>query len=126
MLGPDVVVPQAQRLTQGQLQDLLGPRRERDLTRGDLLTGADNAHDLGPHPLDGDAERFERTGGEPLLLAQQPEQDVLGPDVVVLEGPRLFLGQDDHVAGALGEFLEQSVKVRTALAADNGCRAIRG
>src|SRR5207247_3396733 len=54
VLGPDVVVAQAQRLAQRELEDLLGPRRERDLPGRDLLTGADDAHDLGAHTLDGD------------------------------------------------------------------------
>src|SRR3954447_10063170 len=47
VLGADVVVAQAQRLAQSQLEDLLGPRRERDLAAGDLLTGADDADHLG-------------------------------------------------------------------------------
>ena len=32
VLGPDVVVPELQRLAQGELEHLLGPRRERDVT----------------------------------------------------------------------------------------------
>ncbi len=36
----------------------------------------------------------------------QPEQDVLGTDVVVIEKPRLFLGKDDHPAGPVCESFE--------------------
>ncbi len=100
--------PERQRLAQRQLEDLLGARRERDLAGGDLLTGADDPHDLGADALDGDVEGLEHAGGEALLLAQQPEQDVLGADVVVLEGPRLLLGEDDDLAGSLCESLEHS------------------
>ena len=107
VLGADVVVAERERLAQRQLEDLLGPRRERDLAGGDLLTGADDPHHLGAHPLDGDVERLEHPRGEALLLAQQPEQDVLGADVVVLQRPGLFLGQDDHLAGSFCESLEQ-------------------
>ena len=107
MLGADVVVAEAQRLAQRQLEHLLGARRERDLAGGDLLAGADDADDLGADALDGDVERLEHAGGEALLLAQQAEQDVLGADVVVLERPRLLLGEDDHLAGPLCESLEQ-------------------
>ena len=107
VLRADVVVAKRERLAQRQLEHLLGARRERDLTGGDLLTGADDPDHLGPHPLDGDVERLEHPRGEALLLAQQPEQDVLGADVVVLQGPGLFLGQDDHLARAFCKSLEQ-------------------
>ena len=106
VLGADVVVAEGERLAQRQLEHLLGARRERDLAGGDLLTGADDAHDLGAHALDGDVEALEDAGREALLLAQEAEQDVLGPDVVVLQRPRLLLGEDDHLTGSLCESLE--------------------
>ena len=108
VLGADVVVAERERLAQGQLEHLLGARRERDLAGGDLLAGADDADDLGADALDGDVERLEHAGGEALLLAQQAEQDVLGADVVVLEGPGLLLGEDDHLPGPFCESLEQT------------------
>jgi len=46
VLGADVVVAEAQRLAQRELEHLLGARREGNLAGGDLLTGADDAHDL--------------------------------------------------------------------------------
>ena len=107
VLGADVVVAEAQRLAEGELEDLLGARREGDLAGGDLLTGADDAHDLRAHALDGDVEGLEDAGGQALLLAEQAEQDVLGADVVVLERARLFLGEDHHLARSLCESLEQ-------------------
>ena len=109
VLGADVVVAERERLAQRQLEHLLGARRERDLAGGDLLAGADDADDLRAHALDGDVEGLEDAGGEALLLAQQAEQDVLGADVVVLERPRLLLGEDDHLAGPLCESLEHDV-----------------
>jgi hypothetical protein len=36
----------------------------------------------------------------------QSEKDVLGTDVVVVEEPRLFLGENDHPAGPVGEPFE--------------------
>ena len=107
VLGADVVVAERERLAQRQLEHLLGARRERDLAGGDLLAGADDADHLGADALDRDVERLEHPGGEALLLAQQPEQDVLGADVVVLERAGLFLRQDDHLPGPLCESLEQ-------------------
>ena len=41
-----------------------------------------------------------------LALADEPEQDVLGTDVVVVEHLGLFLGQDDNATGAVRESLE--------------------
>src|SRR5256885_1441787 len=41
------------------------------------------------------------------LFAQQPEQDVLRADVVVLERPRLVLGEDDDLPCPFGEAFEQ-------------------
>src|SRR6201999_760611 len=91
VLGADVVVAQAERLAQRQLEHLLGARGERNLSRGDLLAGADDADDLRAHSFDRDVEGLENTSGETLLLAKETEQDVLGADVVVLERPRLLL-----------------------------------
>ena len=108
VLGADVVVAEAQRLAQRELQDLLGARGERDLPGGDLLTGADDAHDLGAHALDGDVQALEDPRGEPLLLAEEAEQDVLGPDVVVLERSRFLLRENDHLSGSLCESLEHA------------------
>ncbi len=106
VLGADVVVAQGQSLAKGQLEDLLRARRERDLPGGDLLTGADDPHDLCADALDGDVQRFENASGEALLLAEQPEQDVLGADVVVLESARLLLREDDDLPCSLCESLE--------------------
>ena len=111
VLGADVVVAERERLAQRQLEHLLGARRERDLAGGDLLAGADDADDLGADALDGDVERLEHARGEALLLAQQPEQDVLGADVVVLQGPGFLLREDDHLPGPFCESLEQLFSV---------------
>ena len=109
MLGADVVVAEAQRLAQGELEDLLRARRERDLPGGDLLAGADDPHDLRADALDGDVQRLQHARGEALLLAQQPEQDVLGADVVVLERARLLLRENDHLPGSFCKSLEHGL-----------------
>src|SRR5215213_139280 len=108
VLGADVVVAERERLAEGELEHLLGARGERDLAGGDLLAGADDADDLRAHSLGRDVERLEDAGCQALLLAEQPEQDVLGADVVVLERARLFLRQDDDLTGSLCESLEQN------------------
>ena len=52
------------------------------------------------------AKALEHPRGQPLLLTQQAEKDVLGADVVVLERPRLFLRENDHLPRPLCESLE--------------------
>src|SRR5450759_4393782 len=106
VLGADVVVAQAERLAQRELEHLLGARREGDLPGGDLLTRADDPHDLRAHPLNGDVKALQHARGQPLLRAQQPEQDVLRAYVVVLERPRLLLRENDHLTGPFCESLE--------------------
>ena len=106
VLGADVVVAEAERLAQRELEHLLRPRRERDLARGDLFTRPDDPDDLSAHALDRDIERLEYARGQSFLFAEEAEQNVLGADVVVLERPRFFLSQDDYLAGSLCESLE--------------------
>ena len=110
VLGADVVVAEGERLAQRQLEDLLGARRERDLAGGDLVALADDARDLRADLLHRDVERLEDARGETLLLAQQPEQDVLRADVVVLQRPRLVLRENDDLPCPFGESLEQLLR----------------
>ena len=106
VLGADVVVAERERLAQRQLEHLLRAGREGDLAGRDLVALADDPRDLRAHLFDRDVERLEHARGKTLLLAQQPEQDVLGADVVVLEGPCLVLRENDDLASPLCESLE--------------------
>src|SRR5262249_52868725 len=110
VLGADVVVADPERFPQRELEHLLRPRRERDLAGRRLLAEADDLLHLRADGVGGDLERAEGAGGDALLLAQEPEQEVLGADVVVLEGAGLFLRQDDHVPRPLREPLEHRAK----------------
>ncbi len=107
VLGADVVVAELQRLAERQLEDLLGPRGEGRRARGGRAGGADGLLHLLPDGLEGDAERLEGLGGDALALVDQPEQDVLGPDEVVVEEAGLLLGQHEDPAGPVGEAFEQ-------------------
>jgi hypothetical protein len=124
VLRADVVVAEAQRFAERELEDLLRARRERDLARGHLVALADDARDLGAHLLDGDVERLEHPRGEALLLAQQAEQDVLGADVVVLQRPRFVLGEDDDLTGSFGESFEHLVSLAGRLSIAGKTEAI--
>ena len=109
VLGADVVVAELQRLPERELEDLLGARREGDVARRRGAALADDLLDLRADGLEGDAEGLEGLGGDAFALVDQPEQDVLGADVAVVEEASLLLGQDHHSAGPVGEPFEQGV-----------------
>ncbi len=99
VLGADVVVAELERLAERQLEHLLGAGGEGDVPAGRRAALADDLLDLAAHRLERDAEGLERLGGDTLTLVDQPEQDVLGADVVVVEQPRFFLRQHDDSTG---------------------------
>jgi hypothetical protein len=74
VLGADVVVARATAPRGAQLEHLLRARREGDLAGGDLLTGADDAHNLGAHALDGDVEALEDAGRRPSSSRRRPSR----------------------------------------------------
>ncbi len=109
VLGADVVVAERQRFAQRELEHLLRARGERDLAGGDLVALADDPRDLCAHLLDGDVERLEHARSEAFFLAQQAEQDVLRPDVVVLQRPRFVLRENHDLTSPLCKPFEHSV-----------------
>ena len=106
VLGADVVVAQLEGFAQRQLEDLLGPRGERDVPGRRRAALADDLLDLVAHGLQRDAEALEGLGGDALTLVDEAEQDVLGADVGVVEQARFLLGEDDDPAGPIGESFE--------------------
>src|SRR5206468_3787329 len=107
VLGADVVVAQLKGFPEGELEHLLGPRRERRRTGGGRSSGTDGLLNLFPHRLEADPERLERLRGDTLTLVDQAQQDVLGADEVVVEQPRFFLGQYQDSSGSVGKTFEQ-------------------
>ena len=108
VLGADVVMAELVGLAQGQLEHLLGPRRERDVPGlGRRLAPWPIAvlHRL-PHLVQADAHRGKRRGPDALALVDEPEQDVLGADAVVAERPGFALRQGHHAPRPVGEPLE--------------------
>ncbi len=103
VLGPDVVVVELAGLFEGQLDDALGARREDHLLLDGLAAPADDRLDLLAHLGQVDPKRLEDFGRQALTLGDDPEQDVLGPDVVVPEPLRLFLSEHDAAPRAFGE-----------------------
>lgn len=108
VFGVDVVLSEVLRLTQRPLERILRFWRERDRSgRCGLIAPTDHLHDSVTHPIYSDAKRFQHVGAGTALLADQPEQEVLGTDVLVLELVSGRIRLDDRLAGAVCESLEQ-------------------
>jgi predicted MFS family arabinose efflux permease len=106
VLRPDVAVAELPGRRQRPLQHRLGARRERDVPVRRPLAPADQLLDLLAERLQADPQRVERLRAHPLALGDQAQQDVLGPDVVVVEAPGLVLRQHDNPPRPVGESLE--------------------
>lgn len=106
VLGADVLVAELQCLTQGQLQHLLGAWGKRDITARRVATGADDLLNLGTHRVEGNPHGLERLGGHPFTLLDQPQEDVLGTDVIVIQRSRFLLCQDDNASCPVGKPFE--------------------
>src|SRR5699024_5789362 len=106
VLGADVIVAQLPGLTQAELEDALRARGERDVAGPRTLPLPDDRLRLAAVALERDAEALEGLGGHALPLVDEPQQDVLGADVIVVEHPGLFLGQNDDAPYAVGKPLE--------------------
>ena len=85
VFGADVVVAELERLAQGQFEDLLGPRGERDVARRFSAPPADDLLDLVADRPERDAQRVQSLGGDALAFVDQAEEHVFGADVVVAE-----------------------------------------
>src|SRR6478736_5400330 len=106
VLGADVAVAELERLAERVLEDLLRAGREGNVTGGGLLPLADDLLDLGPDRFERDVERFEGLRGDAFAFVDQTQEDVLGPDVVVVEQASFLLREDNHPSGPVGEPFE--------------------
>ncbi len=106
MLSADVRMTQLQALAHGVLDNLLGARREGNVSRRGLLALTDNVNNLLADILERDVQRFERLSSHAFALTDETEQDVFGAEVVVLEVTGLFLRKHDDPAGSVGKPFE--------------------
>ena len=86
-----------------------------------LLALTDDLLNLLANRLEVDAERFKRLGGYALTLVNQPEQDVLCADVVVVEQLRLFLGENYYATGFVCEFFKHTKMLGRYLHLEPAC-----
>ena len=96
VLGADVVVQQPVGFFGRELQDALGFRAERNLDRGrDLLAEHGAPFDFLADALEGQVGPREDAAGQPLALADQAQQEVLGFDRDAAELTRFVPGEEE-------------------------------
>ena len=70
------------------------------------VTLAGNPHDLRSHIVETDPEPVKRLVPDTRAIAQKPQQEVLGIDVVVMQVAGFLLSEDDRSPSSLRETLE--------------------
>ena len=113
VLGPHVVVVEVLGFLESVLDHLLRPRRLGQFAHGDHVgTRLDNLLDFKPNLAEIDVEVFQHVGGNTRAFLDQPQQNVLGADVLVVEPLGLLVGQLHHLACPIGEtFVHLSLSV---------------
>ena len=106
VLRADVVVAQAARLVDGQLDDALGARGQADLADDRPIATADDELDGGTNLGQLDVHVLEHARGDALALANETQQEMLRADVVVVEPLRLVLSKCQDLARAVRELVE--------------------
>ena len=107
VLRTDIVVIQISGLFDRVLDDFLGPRRLRKLAHGDHLGAAlDQLLDFQAHLPQINVQVLEHVGADARALLDQPEQDVLGADVFMVEALRFLIGQRHYFACTVSEPFE--------------------
>ncbi len=106
VLGADVVVTQATRFVDGQLDDALGAWREADLADDRPVTATDDELDGGANLGQFDVHVLKHARSDTLALADEAEKQVFCTDVVVVEALRLVLSERQDLASAVGELVE--------------------
>jgi hypothetical protein len=115
VFGPDVVMIEVAGFFDRVLDDLLGARGVRQPAHHDLVpAGArlDDSLDLEADLPQVDVEVLQDVGGDPRALLDQPQQDVLGADVLVVEPLCFLVGELHHLPGAVRESLVHLDRLR--------------
>ena len=123
VLRADVVVAEAARLVDGELDDPLRARRQPDLADDRPIAAPDDELDRGADLGQLDVHVLEHARGDALALAHQAEEQVLGADVVVVEALRFVLRERQDLARAVRELVESIHPVRTPVPCGRTVRA---
>ena len=118
VLRADVVVAQAARLIDGQLDHALGARRQPHLAHDRPIATADDELDRGPDLGQLDVHVLEHARRHALALAHEAEEQVLRADVVVVEPLRLVLSERQDLARAIRELIEPIHRIERPFSSD--------
>ena len=104
VLGTHVVVVVHAGLVDRELQHALGSGRERNLADGQRpALGRDHVLHRLLDLVEVDPETLQGLRGDSFALTNDAEQEMLGPDVVVLHPAGLVAGQEEHLANPFRE-----------------------
>ena len=111
VLGADVGMIERLRLLAGERQHLLHPRRVGDAAlRLRLLARSHLLLDGRAHGLEVEPHLLEHAHRNALAQLDQPEQDVLGAHIVVVEAVGFLAGQRQHLLGAGREVVHRFLR----------------
>ena len=98
VLGADVGMIESAGLFAGQREHLLDPRRVGNVAdHFGFRAGADLFLDLHAHGLEIEAHLLEDVDRDALAELDQPEQEMLGADVIVVEAVGFFASQRENL-----------------------------
>jgi hypothetical protein len=106
VLRADVVVAEPARLIDRELDHPFRTRRQADLADDRAIAAADDELDRRADLGQLDVHVLEDPGRHALALPNEPEQQVFGADVVVVEPLRLVLSKRQDLARAVRELVE--------------------
>src|SRR5690606_2743079 len=103
---PDVVVVEPPGLIDRELDDLLRAGGQADLTHDHALAAPDDELDRRAHLGQLDTHVVQDLGRNAVTFSYEPEQEMLRPDVVVVEPLRFFLGERQDFAGTIRKLVK--------------------
>src|SRR5215472_13286423 len=109
MLGADVVMVETPSLIHRQLDHLLGTRGQTNISQHNTVTTPNDKFDRTADFVEFHTEIAEHLGRDPVALADQTQQQMLGADIIMVEALGFFLCEAQHLASPLRKFLESFV-----------------
>ena len=116
VLGAHIVVIQVAGFFHRILDDLLGPRRLRQLAHCDHVGSAlDELFDFEANLAQVDVQVLQHIGGHATAFFDQPQQHVFGADVFMVESLGFLIGQLHDLASTIGKAFVHGYSLMTGL-----------
>ena len=106
VFGADIVVIKATSLIYREFNNFFGAGGQPNLPHHDAVAPPDDKLDGATNFGQFDTEIREYPRGDPFLLPHQPQQDMLGTNVVMVKALCFFLRQGQNFAGTLRKLVE--------------------